>query len=275
MAARRNLLVGFLAVALLALAARPMLSGFVRSSLYPAPPVRVPSPPPPLEELALELDSAPLSAWWLPPADEDAPVVLMLHGNGENLETLRRSGLFDRFARLGAAVLALDYPGYGRSGGSPAEDSIAAATRRAWGEIVERAGDDRPRVAIGWSLGAAAAARLAADEAATVDAVILASPWTTLAEVAAVHFPAWLTGPLLGDRYDNLSAAGEIHCPTLVVHGELDTLVPVEHGRRVFAAFGGPKRWLEVEGAGHNDLFARDETWRAIAAALEGARRGR
>jgi pimeloyl-ACP methyl ester carboxylesterase len=255
-------------------ASRAMLSGLVRSALYPAPSVRVPSPPPPpLEELALELDGAPLSAWWLPASSPSAPVVLMLHGNGENLETLRRGGLFENFAELGVALVALDYPGYGRSAGKPSETALARATQSAWRALVARAGDERPRVVAGWSLGAAAAAQLAAAEPESVDALILLSPWTRLSDIAAVHFPGWLTGPLLADRYDTLAAAREIRCPALVVHGAQDDLIPAEHGRRVFAALPEPKVWLEVESAGHNDLLGRDETWRALAAALAAARR--
>lgn len=278
MAARRRVLFGILCVSsVAALAGHAVLSAFVRSALYPVPPVPVPSPPPaPFEELALESGSgalSALSAWWLPPRNPGSPVVLMLHGNGENLETLRWSGLFDRFDRLGVAVLALDYPGYGRSEGTPSEKAIETATRAAWSEVVKRAGEERPRIVAGWSLGAAAAASLAAVEPATVDGLLLLSPWTRLAEVAALHFPAWLVHPVLTDRYDSLEAASAIRCPTLVVHGADDQLIPAELGRRLFEALPGPKRWVAVDGAGHNDLLGRQEAWEAIATELEAARR--
>jgi pimeloyl-ACP methyl ester carboxylesterase len=274
MTSRRRWAFGLLAVAVVVFAGRFVISSFVRSALYPSPGVRVPSPPPaPLEELALELDGKLLSAWRLPAKTAAAPSVLLLHGNGENLETLRWSGLYERFAELGAEVVALDYPGYGRSAGTPSEASIAKATQRAWRELVERAGSERPRFIAGWSLGAAAAAQLAAAEPESVDGLILLSPWSRLADVAALHFPAWLVGPLLTDRYDTLGATREIRCPALVVHGADDELIPVEQGRRVFAALSEPKAWLEVSGAGHNDLLDREEPWRAIGAALAAARR--
>jgi pimeloyl-ACP methyl ester carboxylesterase len=233
--------------------------------------VRVPSPPPaPLVELALE--GGALSAWWSPGPAGAGPVVLMLHGNGENLETMRWSGIYEQFAELGAAVVALDYPGYGRSAGSPDEESIAGAARAAWREVVARAGATRPRVVVGWSLGAAVAAGLAAAEPASVDALLLLSPWARLSEVAALHFPSWIVAPLLRDRYDTLAAATRVRCPTLVVHGGHDSLIPAAQGRRVFEALPEPKRWVEVPGAGHNDLLGRDEAWTAIASALAAAR---
>jgi pimeloyl-ACP methyl ester carboxylesterase len=267
---RRPLALGLLALALVvALSGRAVLAAFVRSALYPAPAVAVPSPPPaPFEELALALDGSPLSAWWLPPRGEDGAVVLLLHGNGENLETLRWSGLFERFAALDAGVVALDYPGYGRSSGKPSEATLLAAARLAWQEAVALAGPRRPRAVVGWSLGAAVAAQLASAEPESIDALVLVSPWTRLHDVAALHFPAWLASSALADRYDTLAVAPELPVPALVVHGARDDLIPVEQGRRVFAALREPKRWCEVAGAGHNDLLAGDEPWAAIAAAL-------
>jgi uncharacterized protein len=275
MEAPRPVVLAALAVAALVLASGPaMLTAFTRSVLYPAPAVPVPSPPPaPLEEVGLESDGLALSAWWLPPRAADAPVVLMLHGNGENLATLHWAGLFDRFATLGAGVLALDYPGYGRSGGRPSEESIVAATRSAWRELLARAGPERPRIAAGWSLGAAVAAQLAAAEPRSVDAVLLMSAWTRLDEVARLHFPGWLTRPLLGERYDSLAAAPRIRAPVVVIHGARDAIIPAELGSRLFAALAEPKEWVEVRDAGHNDLLGRAETWRAIEELLRGARR--
>jgi acetyl esterase/lipase len=92
-----------------------MLDAFARQMLYPAPPVPVPSPPPaPLEEVWLDLpDGNRAQAWTLadPGLPATAPLVLFFHGNGENLETLRWSGLFEEVGRLGVGVLAADFPG--------------------------------------------------------------------------------------------------------------------------------------------------------------------
>jgi pimeloyl-ACP methyl ester carboxylesterase len=270
MAPRRWLLLAILGLAGLAvISSRPVISTLTRSVLYPAPAVSVPSPPPePLEEIELESEGNLLVGWWRPARESGGPVVLMLHGNGENLETLRYSGLFDRFAELGAAVLALDYPGYGLSAGRPSEESLVAAATAALRELDSRAGSRRRRVVAGWSLGAAVAAQLAAAESGSVDSLALMSPWTALPELAATHFPAWLTGLLLEDRYDTLAVAGRIRCSTLVVHGAEDRIIPASHGRRVHAALAGRKEWVEVPGAGHNDLLARSETWRALGELL-------
>jgi pimeloyl-ACP methyl ester carboxylesterase len=77
-----------------------------------------------------------------------------------------------------------------------------------------------------------------------------------------------MVSAMLSERYDSAAAAPNITVPALLVHGERDDIVPVELGRRLFDALPGPKRWLEVRGAGHNDLLARPEPWEAIAAFL-------
>jgi len=237
------------------------MDSVVRQMLYPSPPVRVPSPPPqPLMEVALEANGRTVSAWFQPAA---APVVLMLHGNGENLETMRQSGLFADFANAGAAVLAIDYPGYGRSPGTPSEADNLAAAEAAWAWLLHNS-KDSPRVIAGWSLGAALAVQLAArhnDEAA---GVMLLSAWDRLDAVARLHFPGWMVSALLSERYDSIGAAKQINKPALLVHGDRDTIIPIDLGRSLFEALREPKQWVEVHGASHNDLLARPEVWHSI-----------
>ena len=269
-----------LALAAAGLGGKLMMDAMVRQMLYPAPPVRVPSPPPaPLVEVPLAAGGQAVSAWWLPPeasgsapapASEAAaaPVVLMLHGNGENLETMRQAGLFEDFHATGAGVLAIDYPGYGRSPGTPSEEANVAAAEAAWGWLRANAGG-RPAVVAGWSLGAGVAAQLAARHSGETAGVILLSAWDRLEEVARRHFPGWMVSALLAERYDSAAIAPQIAAPVLMVHGERDAIIPVTLGRRLFEALPGPdKRWVEVRGAGHNDLLAGREPWEAIAAFL-------
>lgn len=245
-----------------------MFGDVIRSMIYPVPPVPVPSPPPaPLEEVTLSGGAGErLVAWWLPPPRPDAPAVLMLHGNGENLETMRRAELFADFAALGAGVLAVDYPGYGRSAGSPREEANVAAAEAAWEWLRER--HSGPRLLAGWSLGAAVAVQVAARRGGEADGLLLMSGWDRLAEVAVLHFPPWLVETTLPERYDSLAAAAEVACRSLVIHGDTDEIIPARLGRRLFTALPEPKRWVEVPHAGHNDLLARPEAWSAIGAFL-------
>lgn len=239
----------------------------MRSFLYPAPPVAVPSPPPPplAEETLRSADGTSVVAWSLASSGAGGSLVYF-HGNGENLETLRRGGLFDALAGCGRSVLAVDYPGYGRSGGVPSEDAIGEVARRAFDRLgALHAGE--PRAIVGWSLGAAAAVALAA-ERPNADRLVLLSPWASLGEVARVHFPGFLVEALLAERWDSLAAAPRVTIPALVMHGARDDIIPAAQGRRLAAALGGPTRWVEVATAGHNDLLAESRVWDEVRAFL-------
>jgi hypothetical protein len=236
----------------------------MRQLLYPVPPVPVPSPPPaPLAEVRLAGTAGPLVAWHLPAGEPGAPAVVFFHGNGENLETMRLAGFFEQTDALGAHVLAVDYPGYGGSAGRPSEAGIEEAADLALAWLEERH-PASPRVAAGWSLGAAVALGLATRWPEEVAGVIAASPWTSLEAVAATHYPGWLVRIFLAERYDSLTAAPRLRCPALVVHGARDWIIPPAQGERLAAAL--PRaRWREIAGAGHNDLLARPEVWEEMS----------
>lgn len=277
---RLRLLAIFAALAVLAFL---MIDHFARSMLYPAPPVTVPSPPPgDLREVRLPLPTGgpgggEVVTWSLEPpgVPASAPVAVFLHGNGENLETMRRSGLFERLRRMEAISLAVDYPGYGRSGGRTTEEGVVASASAGLAWARDRH-PERPVVLVGWSLGAAAALGAASSgDGGDLDGIALLSPWTSLADVAAVHFPRFLVGWAVKERYDSLEAARAVAArgvPTLVIHGARDAIIPAEQGRRIGetlrasypARAGAPTRWLAIPEAGHNDLLGYPEVWSAL-----------
>lgn len=249
-----------------------MLDTFARQMLYPAPPVAVPSPPPaPLEEVWLDLVGGGRAHAWFyaPPAlPEAAPVVLFFHGNGENLETLRWAGVFEEMGKLGVAILAADFPGYGRSPGPPTEDGLVATgdAAVAWARSHH---PSRPVVVAGWSLGAALAIATVDRHPKDVRGLIAMSPWTTLAEVARGVFPEMAVRMMLKEHYDSRAAARRITVPALVIHGEMDDLIPMKQGLEISNVLAGPTRWVPVSRAAHNDLLGRQEAWEAMAEFLQ------
>jgi pimeloyl-ACP methyl ester carboxylesterase len=248
-----------------------MLEDFAYYSLYPVPEVPFLSPPPaPLEEVWLFLSTGDsIVGWWYsdPLLSAHAPLVLFFHGNGENLETMRQAKLYQNLDTLGVGFLAVEYPGYGLSSGRASEEALMAAGDAALSWARTRY-PQRPVILCGWSLGAAVAIGTAARHPEEIRALIALSPWTSLHDVAAVHFPERLTRALVEERYDSLEAARHIQVPTLVVHGDVDTLIPIPQGRRIAEALAGRKRWVPLPGAGHNDLLRRSEVWDEIASFL-------
>src|SRR5439155_335528 len=87
-------------------------------------------------------------------------------------------------------------------------------------------------------------------------ALVLESPFTSIADMAAVALPLLPMRYFVRTRYDNLAKIAALKVPLLVLHGEADTTVPLEQGRRVFEAAPEPKRFFAIPAAGHS-LAAR------------------
>jgi fermentation-respiration switch protein FrsA (DUF1100 family) len=210
-------------------------------------------------------DEERLDAWFVP-APQAQGVVLFLHGNAGNLS--QRLDSIAMFHRLGYAVLIFDYRGYGRSSGKPSEAGLHLDAETAWAYLTEVRGiapDDI--VLFGESLGGALAAHLAARQ--RPGALVLASAFTSVPDLAADLYP-WLPARWLARlRYDTRAALARVDCPVLVAHSPDDEIIPYHHGQELYAAASEPKMFLALAG-GHNDgfIFMRDDWVKALAGFL-------
>lgn len=199
-------------------------------------------------------DGLTLGAWFVPARGVDgvdAHAVLVLPGNAGNRSS--RAPLATALSEAGLAVLLLDYRGYGGNPGAPSEDGLLADARAGHAYLARRVGPGRVSV-YGESLGAGVAVALAAEHPPR--ALVLRSPFTSLAAVGAVHYPFLPVRLLLRERFDVLGGVGAYDGPVLVVAGEADTIVPVEQSRRV--ADAADARVVTVPGADHNDRVLLD-----------------
>jgi uncharacterized protein len=169
------------------------------------------------------------------PAPPDAgvgprPLMIFAHGNGEVIDYWLSS--LHGFQERGIGVLLVEYPGYGRSTGSPSERSIRAGMDAAYDLIVRDPRVDPTRIfGFGQSLGGGAICLLARDR--PLRALILQSTFTSLDGFAARWgAPAFL----LRSHFDNLSLMRRFAGPVLVIHGRNDRVIPWEQGRRLAAA---------------------------------------
>jgi len=204
-------------------------------------------------------DGTKLAGWYLAPRAPSVdrpgppwPALLWFYGNGENIASI--GAIVRDFQPPGAALLVVDYPGYGGSGGRATEATIYEAADSAYTAVARRPEVDRARIyAYGRSLGSAVASHVAAEH--ELAGLVLESPFTNAPDIAREHyglFPRFIVRL----RLDNLANLRRVRCPVLVFHGTADRLAPLAMGRRVAAAAGGgPAELVLIQGAGHNDTY--------------------
>jgi fermentation-respiration switch protein FrsA (DUF1100 family) len=193
-------------------------------------------------------DGEKLVAWY-GRAKEGQPTLLYFHGNGGSLKD--RAERIASYLALGRGVFMLSYRGYSGSTGFPSEEAHVADAKLAYDALVNEGVAPRDIILYGESLGTNPAIEVAVEN--PVAGVILDSPFTSIVERAAQLYPWLPVALLLRDRYNSLSRIDNVHVPIFILHGEADTVVPVEMGRRLFEAANEPKEIKTIPGAGHAD----------------------
>jgi uncharacterized protein len=211
-------------------------------------------PPDILRARQLTLNSADgnrIDGWFSAPDDWEPQrgAILFCHGNGDTLCNLG-SLVFRWRKELGRAILVFDYPGYGKSTGTPSEAGCYAAGEAALEWLVKEGGVPAGEILVlGESLGGATAVELAARHA--VRALVLHAAFTAFPDVAQAHLWWYPTRYLVHNRMENVAKIPRVPCPVFIAHGTADRTVPFHQGERLFAAAPEPKKFLRLEGEGH------------------------
>jgi pimeloyl-ACP methyl ester carboxylesterase len=221
-----------------------------------------------VEVLWVDTPFGEVEAWYRPPAAGaaagPAPAVIFAHGNGELIDFW--PPVLERFARLGVGLLLVEYPGYGRSAGSPSQAAIGETFTRAYDRLIARPDVDPERIVLfGRSLGGGAVCELSLTRPAR--ALILMSSFTSVRAFAIRYLaPAFL----IRDPMDNLAAVRRFEGPVLVIHGRSDEVIPFAHGKALAAAAHDGK--MIAYDAGHNDCPPDWEVfWRDVELFLHDA----
>ena len=214
-------------------------------------------------------DGLSLAAWFVPAAATRArATVIVFNGNAGNRSF--RATVARRLVDAGCQVCLFDYRGYGGNAGSPSEDGLLTDGRSVRAAVATRPDVDPRRIVyLGESLGTGVAVALAIETEPL--ALILRSPFTSIADVAAHHYWFLPVRRLLWDRFDSRARIGRVRCPIAIVAGDRDRVVPIAFSRRLFDVAPQPKTFVIVAGADHNDadLAAGSAIVDALTWALE------
>ncbi len=204
-------------------------------------------------------------------------LVLLIHGRGGIKEDALP--ITERFVAAGFSAVIFDTRAHGQSGGRfctygqlEVDDALAVLEAAR-----DKAGFDEtiPTYGFGYSLGASVMIQtLSKTDDITASAVV--APFGDLEQLVIYsggkfskrQFPHWMAKSVVRlselragfkcSEIAPLKAATSINEPMFVVHGKLDTVIPIDHGRRIFDAIPhSNKRWLESEDAYHGDVLAK------------------
>jgi hypothetical protein len=223
--------------------------------------------PPGATRLAVETpDGERLHGVHIAPAedagDPDRPLILGFGGNAWNADDVAAT-LADLFP--GHEVVAFHFRGYRPSTGRAGAAALLADAPRVHDEVARRY---RPRriVAVGFSIGTGVAARLAAER--PIAGAILATPFDSLAAVAAQHYPWIPVRPLFRHEMPAGDDLAGSPVPVAILAAGRDDLILPERTEALRRRAANLVYDRTFAGAGHNDIYDREDFRAALVEAL-------
>ncbi len=201
------------------------------------------------ERFIVTSDGISLHGWYMPVPSAQF-TLLHFHGNAGNIS--HRLSLYRKWQAMGLSVYAFDYRGYGKSEGEPDEAGLYEDGRAVWTDLTLHLGLKPEEVIIsGRSLGAAVAAMLATEVKAA--GVVLETPFTSIPDMAAFHYPWLPLRWLVKTDFDVESLVKHIRLPLLIIAARDDAIAPSWMAEHIFNAAHALKMKIELSG-GHNDF---------------------
>jgi fermentation-respiration switch protein FrsA (DUF1100 family) len=198
-------------------------------------------------------DGSKLHGWFI---EGSLPItILWLHGNAGNISD--RLHVLKEFSdNLKVSSFIFDFRGYGKSQGRPTEKGLYSDTKAALRWLMEEKKVDPGSIIIyGHSLGSAPSVKLALEKSTGAAGVVLESSFTSAGEMARLIYGGLPVDLLLSLKLDVIGQVGKVKVPVMVIHGENDTVIPFDMGKRVYEAAPEPKTFLPVPDGDHSDCY--------------------
>ena len=190
-------------------------------------------------------------------SDSKAANFLFFHGNGELASEYADVGAI--FNQIGINLFVADFRGYGRSGGRPTVSGMIKDSHpifRGFKQALADKGFNGPCFIMGRSMGSAPAIELAIAYPEAFKGLIIESGFCDVTDLLSRLGISLKQGS--GAR--NLRGperVKRISLPALIIHGEYDSIVPLEEGRKIYDNLNSTDRKMVViPGADHNTIFA-------------------
>ena len=212
---------------------------------------------------------------WLLPVENSEQTLIILHGWGGNAELMLPLAL--PFYKAGMNILLIDSRGHGKSD----SDTFSSLPRFAedLGYAIDWLRETHPELSkkialLGHSVGAGAVL-FEASKRDDIDAVISVSAfahpeWMMKRFLKSVHIPNFLSKLVLlyvqwlidhpYPSFAPLNTVCRVSAPILIVHGKIDSTIPIEDAHAIMENCPQPHlELLEIEGAGHESVEKIEE----------------
>ena len=235
---------------------------------YPRPDYE-PAPPGASDHLIEVAAGVAIAARWYA-FDASYPTILYFHGNGEIASD--HDSIAPLYRDAGANLFVAEFRGYGRSNGRPAFAHLVADAHpvaERFHMLLDGGGFSQRRFIMGRSLGSHPALELAARAPGRFRGLIVESGAAGLRRMLERFGLNAEEGPAAELVAAHEAKIRSIGLPLLVIHGEYDELIPLEHALELYDLLAAVERELVViPGAGHNDLLwgGRRQYFEAIRA---------
>jgi pimeloyl-ACP methyl ester carboxylesterase len=187
----------------------------------------------------------------LPFYRKSSKIILYFHGNAEDVNLTY--DLLDHMRNcLFVNVIAVEYPGYGLYSGKPSASQLIEDADCVFTFLTDYL-DISPKdiLVFGRSIGTGPATWLAANY--LPGALILLSPYTSLRAVVK-HVAGKLAQYLVAERFRNIELFPSVSCPTFILHGQQDGLIPCSQAQELRQRCGGPCTLISPRDMDHNEF---------------------
>lgn len=204
-------------------------------------------------------DGTELHGWFMPPkAKVPKGTVVFSHGNAGSIG--HHLGFVLWLVEADYQVFIYDYRGFGKSGGKLDRRGMIEDVKGAFSYVKSRKDVDVGKlVSYGHSLGGAKSVTALSDNrmeglrAVVIDGTF--ASYRAMARVVGGEFGASLITDELSPKDFIRDLTGT---SLLVIHGQIDQVVPISQGKELFNLANEPKTLFEVENGNHGDSLSRD-----------------
>ncbi len=204
-----------------------------------------------------EINGVKLQGWFL---DKGADQTVIYHG-GNAADLAGHCEVL--FQGLAANALLVNYRGYGQSEGTPGEKEMVADGIAVLDLFCEEQQVPLSSIFLmGRSIGSGVSVQVAAARP-EIAGVILVTPYESIAAIARFQYPWLPIERMLRHPFRSIDYAPKLTIPALILLAEFDEVIPVETGRKLSEAWGGPKEIITLP-TGHNDINESPAYFEAI-----------